>query len=83
MNKTTENINGIIAIIEMLRHKYPQTTIGNYVKHYISERRTYIVLLDNSTTIEINRSVAQDAEQCTFSIDEESLVRIINTYKLI
>lgn len=83
MNKTTENIVGITAIIEMLRQNNPQTTIGEYVEHYVSERRTYIVLLDNRTTIEINRSVAQDAENAPYSIDEESLERIINTYKTI
>lgn len=83
MKKTSENISGILLIIDTLNDKYPEREIGEYIEHYLTENGTYKVLLSNNTTIEIHRSVAQDAEQFTFSIDEESLARIINTYKLI
>lgn len=83
MEKTLENIEGILLIVDALNDKYPEKELGEYIEHSLTENGTYKVLLSNNVTIEIHRSVAQDAENASYSIDEESLKRIINTYKAI
>ena len=80
MEKTIENINGILLIVDALNDKYTGKEFGEYIEHYLTEKNTYKVLLSNNVTIEIHRSVAQDAERMPYSINEDSLERIFNTY---
>lgn len=81
MDIATENIKGIMFIISLLQRKYPEFFIGDYIEHYLTEKRKYLVLLTNNYTIEIYKTVAQDAETRIGSVTDESLDIIINTYK--
>lgn len=79
MEKSTENIDGIIEIISRLHETFPNDNLGEYVEHYICEDNTYSVVLDNNTTVKIHRTVAQDAEQDINIIGNDSLKRIIES----
>ena len=81
MEKTTENMNGIMSIISLLRRKYPAIINGDYMDHFLTERNTYLVRLINNSTIEIHKTIAQDAETSIDSVTDKSLDRIIKTYK--
>lgn len=83
MEKTLENKDGILLIVDVLNDIYPEREIGGYIKHYLTENGTYKVLLSNNTTVEIHRSVAQDAEYSIGSITEETLSNIISTHKML
>ena len=83
MEKTTENNNGVLAIISLLQEKFPKSNLGNYVEHYICEDNTYKVVFTNNTTIKIHRTTVQDAEIDIRSVTDESLDRIIETLKCI
>lgn len=79
MEKTIENINGILAIISLIQEKYLDVSLGEYVEHYIYEDNSYKVFLDNNTTVKIHRTIAQDAEQDINYIGDDSLKRIIDS----
>jgi len=80
MEKSTNNIKGILGIIKLLHKTFPNVNIGEYNKHYICEDNTYKVFLNNNTTIKIHRTTAQDAEININCIEKDSLQRIINSY---
>ena len=81
MEKTTENLNGILYIISLLQRKYPVVFGGDYLEHYSTEKYTYLVLLTDNSSIEIHKTLAQDAETSIGFVTDESLDGIIKTYK--
>ena len=81
MKTTKENIEGIMSVISLLQRKYPAFFREDYIEHYITENYKYLVVLTNNSTIQIHKIVAQDAEKCISSVTDESLERIIKTFK--
>ena len=80
MEKTADNIIGILKIIDLLSEWIEGGNL-EYIEHYLTEIGTYKVILSDGSTIEIHRLTAEDAEYSIESITEETLSHIISTLK--
>lgn len=81
MNKTNENLGGVIGITDLARKHNPQ--IGYYMEHYFNENFDYAVLLSDKGAITISRALAQDFIIDPTNINEPRIIQVANSYRKI
>jgi hypothetical protein len=79
MMKSNEFPNGIYRLVTQTKLQNPK--IGDYIEHYINENLIFRVKFSNGW-LNIPREWAQDEEVKLYSISEEDIKQMANSFEL-